>query len=743
MDTIESTAMSKSSYRHVEKNPRRLLQYGAQNPVSEHQPFNTMDGRVAALHPTSYLLITTPNVDYIPTPVVGKAETVFVRDDLRLGEHDPTQWPQHWNPEFPHLPCIPRKETAHSSRSVLWASPLKQPSDFVVVSPTCGKGLGQLTPQLRTDLKNTIHEITTAAERTVPKDLRLTRQLLVGIDHFHFLIENRPLPYYRTLLSLRCLQRAMLELDALVNYYEHVVPVFNGTGVSQGTIPPSRGWIGAFTSDTLAARRLCASGCPVWLLWSAERHTSIRCFKIASPQMAADHLSTAQPAMSSYCQTLYDGPLGHTKKYLRIRDWAFVDLGKLFSPLNLFQLPSRPSGGALPGPATSSQPVRQRSTVRIPGGNKTFKVASHQLLCPVVRTWGNAQETIDVSTARCMDLTGCERFIVPRPDIFVSSGSNDGIARSFASWLRVRPVILAALNRPAKDTLQDFPQISHQAFRIILHEGTLDVEPPRLDSGGAHTPTTGSSELFGSTRAPSKKKNKGSGSRQKEARNRDDIAAYTAFIRDGDPDVHGVPPDVVPEWLGSPFVQQPVVSEDHGILREITWELAELGFRIDLVALDAAMDHGRWDSDKQHQAVLRSCFRIGGRSLLDVDLGMANTGLAEADWMLRAPFLFALKILVSYWKPLGDTPAPASVLTDVPRHFEGYTEAEFSQLESDIAWYINEVFFRRFRRPLILPPTLPLPGALPAHISFDVPPIMQLPVRTAGRWLPTLYNARL
>ena len=85
---------------------------------------------------------------------------------------------------------------------------------------------------------------------------------------------------------------------------------------------------------------------------------------------------------------------------------------------------------------------------------------------------------------------------------------------------------------------------------------------------------------------------------------------------------------------------------------EILWELSELNFRYELMALDSRATTSK-DADRRE--LISACFpRCTSRSLLMADLGTANLGLADGNWENRALFLHALKRLMMKWR--GDIP---------------------------------------------------------------------------------------
>lgn len=82
---------------------------------------------------------------------------------------------------------------------------------------------------------------------------------------------------------------------------------------------------------------------------------------------------------------------------------------------------------------------------------------------------------------------------------------------------------------------------------------------------------------------------------------------------------------------------------------EILWELAELNFCFELLALDSHATTGS-DSESEHQALVSACFpNCTSGLLLVADLRAANHGLASENWEEKALYLRALKRVMMSW----------------------------------------------------------------------------------------------
>lgn len=125
---------------------------------------------------------------------------------------------------------------------------------------------------------------------------------------------------------------------------------------------------------------------------------------------------------------------------------------------------------------------------------------------------------------------------------------------------------------------------------------------------------------------------------------------------------------------------------------EILWELAELNFRFELLALDERAT----TSAEDRRELISACFPgCTSRSLLVADLGTANHGLADRNWENRATFLHALKRIMMGWR--GNVPPIIQV-----QKFK-WIRQDMQELEDAITSFYIKSFYNYFRRPPIVP----------------------------------------
>jgi hypothetical protein len=149
-----------------------------------------------------------------------------------------------------------------------------------------------------------------------------------------------------------------------------------------------------------------------------------------------------------------------------------------------------------------------------------------------------------------------------------------------------------------------------------------------------------------------------------------------------------------------PFSHFPTVPVDEA--QRILWELTELNFRFELLALDKrASSLSSHRDDDERQAMVLKCFDMP--SLVVADVQRANFGLQAHDWRERLPFLLALRALMRDWDGLKPTPI---LLPDLASH-DTYTELDVHQLEDGIARFYTQSFYRLFGRATVVPARLP------------------------------------
>ncbi|PBK80168.1 hypothetical protein ARMGADRAFT_1092468 [Armillaria gallica] len=151
-----------------------------------------------------------------------------------------------------------------------------------------------------------------------------------------------------------------------------------------------------------------------------------------------------------------------------------------------------------------------------------------------------------------------------------------------------------------------------------------------------------------------------------------------------------------PTWVGKHI---PDLDDDD--IQAILWELAEVGFRMELMSLDARLylptSTSTTDADA-HKHLLRLCFPpLNSELAWIVRLKDANQGLGNPIWILRAPYVCTLRWVMCIW------PNCPSILRKELCH---YDEEQFLQMERHATGFYIDCFFKYFGHVPILPRAL-------------------------------------
>ncbi|KAF8659198.1 hypothetical protein AX14_007644 [Amanita brunnescens Koide BX004] len=89
-----------------------------------------------------------------------------------------------------------------------------------------------------------------------------------------------------------------------------------------------------------------------------------------------------------------------------------------------------------------------------------------------------------------------------------------------------------------------------------------------------------------------------------------------------------LPSDAMPPW---------------STVQEILWELYELNFRFELVALNRRMSNGA------HDDLIAACFLNSDAGMTYIALANSNRGLVADDWHIRLPYIKAFINIMYTW----------------------------------------------------------------------------------------------
>lgn len=145
-------------------------------------------------------------------------------------------------------------------------------------------------------------------------------------------------------------------------------------------------------------------------------------------------------------------------------------------------------------------------------------------------------------------------------------------------------------------------------------------------------------------------------------------------------------------WMGKDF--STLENQD---FEEILWEMAELNFRQEFLALDlrihADLSKNHASDTLSRQDQVSACFPSG--NLLIATIPEANRGLASYDSEERCRYLLRMQTLMRDWPGI----KPPILSVDQFRWRLG----EIEELEKGVATFYTQTFFNCFRRAPVIP----------------------------------------
>ncbi|KAK0498843.1 hypothetical protein EDD18DRAFT_1103310 [Armillaria luteobubalina] len=278
-----------------------------------------------------------------------------------------------------------------------------------------------------------------------------------------------------------------------------------------------------------------------------------------------------------------------------------------------------------------------------------LSVIVHPLLPPAILLWQAAVELTNSDCSRCYPearIAEANGYIFPCPDIFASMQDERKALKLIKAWLCLRPLLLA---RVSCSSYLAQP-IAYQSWRVILN---LDCLMKNASSGNSGSPRS----------MPTK-----AGKHRDQAI--DFLQGCASELRiDANFNVGQV------VWRG---IELEMLMDDH--CREIVWELAELNFRFEFLALDArAAMNGR------NYELLLHCLPYGlTMAFVAVDIGSANHGLGHPTWWQRAPYVFPLMNAMRSWRACPNL---------IQQKKTSYMKEEFDEMERcTILFYVDSFF---------------------------------------------------
>ncbi|KAK7446676.1 hypothetical protein VKT23_014371 [Stygiomarasmius scandens] len=589
------------------------------------------------------ILVTSPNITVLYEPPLNTC-SVRMRKDMHFGCDDPLYYPQPFNRSSAHLAVIrlPSLEDPLEPFSVTWAVPNDR--DFTPSSNTFCAGLGVLEKRVLAKLVS----LGKVVLDSLPERYEQDPYLCVGSEQLRRLLDRLQLaaPKEEILLRFRCTQRQLLELDARIRWVSKYQKLYESRvhpTIEQrvGDVP----LLGAFTDDLDVLESLFQSKIPVYYIRSVSRTGDVRIDAVE--QFIQERnckinlhsgfvVDTSDERPSHW--VVFTGLARNPERYLSMANYI-TSLFEYPSVLGTEQPKSTTSLHRVSLPFTPSMPMRQTSmkTTRSrppypnnrqqPNQNNSFLVPSSPLMPSPIDSWKVALEHFSGYNQSLRAPGGINRgYALPPADLFVNTGNRLLAATLFCNWLKLRQVFIYHLSSGVH-------RFSKKQWRQMLSIG--EAKETRSDTrAGQHRLNMQNllKDMMGETSVRLQF---------------NDLASASV------------------DWNGQTLDASEVPVQN--IAKEILWELSELNFRQDLVALDHHLDDSGMSNDK-HSLILEACWN-GTRDFAHIS--EAHDGFGAPSVIGRVKYLKALHKVMTTWTK----PKPAVLLFPFPQDTDSHNFA--------------------------------------------------------------------
>ena len=295
---------------------------------------------------------------------------------------------------------------------------------------------------------------------------------------------------------------------------------------------------------------------------------------------------------------------------------------------------------------------RPPAHVQVSAGRNKFVDPDSPLLPPVVPVWADALKDVDQSPQRIMKDAPKKVYALPEPALFVTPSNDQKKLNYLMTWIKSRPAWIWRLES------QENAAVSAQTWRDFLGMSFNQEANTRTEAGRRRERMQ---KLLGNAlNKPGLSYSSGSG-------------------------------DQVARWHGQQLADNAMPPSR--VVHEVLWELYELGFRYELLALDRRLSH---DHDQQS---LSACFPGSSSGLTSVAPSAASNGLVSHDWRTRLRYVGALVRVMRNWN-VSQYPSIFGIVESRP---ELITEQQALELERAAAGFYTQLFFDHFGRAPIVP----------------------------------------
>ncbi|RDB26698.1 hypothetical protein Hypma_005260 [Hypsizygus marmoreus] len=618
------------------------------------------DGKVGAVVTDGQYFVVSPNMDHVYTPPLGNKREMRLRADGRYADNDYLVGPQPYSVPFCHYAAVPRKpKDPFDALAIMWWIPTRDDFDFVDGGNILA-GLGRLDPIKLGRLGGLVHSIQQQVQEyknnrnlSHGKNSPITA-LSTALNHAFTRLASLSTSLRQTQFGVALLQRSFLELKAHLDYLTVFHPRMTGEQPAATSVADM---IGAYVFDEVVVQEFVRAGLPVWTLKQCSLLSTTRVDSLVQPRLPTTW-AVLEDAIPQY-QPFFTGSAVEP------------------SALSSSSTDSIPSSGPIRTTAMSSssqtchteskkqkkygQPYpknkpSQHGVAPIMGRNK-FIEPSSSLYPPPIPAWSEALALVDrdrrnlKSGSRPVDAG----YIFLDPGLFIGVSDSAKVPKFLHTWLKYREALLFRVSL-GKGTAGP---ISAQLWRTLLNYGG-EVGQGLGMNNERRQQVAG---ILGDCLAE---------------KGLQLTSTVTTSWRQ-----QQLPPDVLPP---------------QNITQEILWELFELNFRFEFVGLDSRCNNTK-DTFERQQQLIMACFpgRHGG-SLLVVDVGAGDRGLAAVSWKDRAHYLLAMLKVIRSWSE-----CPSSLVDGAEKGVEELSESVVLAMEEGLARFYTQSFFNHFARAAIVP----------------------------------------
>ncbi|KAJ6624651.1 hypothetical protein B0H10DRAFT_1942958 [Mycena sp. CBHHK59/15] len=631
-----------------------------------------LDGRVAAyveMGQTSYFITT--NAHYVPLLPDIDPKKIVVRRDMHFGPDDPVLWPRLYSNKFCHLVAIPKAPTSPQDQEepgVMWWNP--SPANFVCPASglTLTRGLGRLAGAwfsefaVRTGALIDEYEQYVKSLPTGTKPPLLLPQL---VQRLRLSLERLRIPstYIRMVVGVTTVQREYLELTGLLRYMTKYKPRLEGIEDPNANTARPDNCIGCFTDDPRIAQVFWNACLPCWFIRPLRVFADEYILKVVVPLAATDFLEMKPAAEFSPVpatdrlddrMSLVHRCTENTPWYRNPFEYASPDVAstsaagsaragtageqsaKAGPSRNVSSAPSSSAPSRGKGSPYAAARARAKVQKEAKGPNPNAKPARDKFLpfdrpeMPTTITpWATALAAIDRSRPPSCGIDKPQLYVMPEPALLASPEEEPRRRMLYHHYRLLRDALMFRL----ADRSQRHPLLTTQQWRDIL-QGKVNKQG--MDGARAQARSASLEDLL------------------RPAFSACGIQTLTEFP---------VPPEAVPPM------------NVHST-KELLWELAEINFRYEFLALDA---------------------RASG--LERSDLCRSQRGLAARESMDRLPYLLCMAGLMRNWA----VPCERPKQIDNAKGRTEWVAGSVRHLEQKVAEYYTQSFYELFGRAAVVP----------------------------------------